>query len=409
MQSNYRHHYPLTATTSASQLSSSMSSSSTVTSPNKSRHQQQVAMASGYNNGLPVAGARVQQSQILPSNYPLLSKQQHLQFQNKQQVSAKEFAVSEQLNNGQRYNARHFIDTQQQQHQHQHQHYQFQHQHQHQQQQQLLQHQMKETTGKSEYCSNLRGGSPIEVANQNKSAKQVYNGSNNNNNNQQQQQQSISSKQRDFLHQQYDYGKHNDDQSAPMNNNGVQQINQHLQDNYTSQIRNSQLQHRFQQTQANHQNSHFLPASRAQTSAQMQHQTARGSCSAGGSKRSVATRPKSPTCSSSASSSPAGFEAGQASNGSSTRKSPPANKEVHVNFNRSNQALGAGEEEGDSRKKKYLTAKYGQQQMNLIKKRLKIEMWLYEQLQDLAKGSGSEVSRLLYICHTLLFSVISLM
>ena len=53
---------------------------------------------------------------------------------------------------------------------------------------------------------------------------------------------------------------------------------------------------------------------------------------------------------------------------------------------------GADEDEGDSRKKKYLTAKYGQQQMNLIKKRLKIEMWLCEQLQELAKGSKSEVS-----------------
>lgn len=65
---------------------------------------------------------------------------------------------------------------------------------------------------------------------------------------------------------------------------------------------------------------------------------------------------------------------------------------LHVNFNRSSQSGGADGDEGDSRKKKYLTAKYGQQQMNLIKKRLKIEMWLYEQLQELAKGTKSEVS-----------------
>lgn len=85
---------------------------------------------------------------------------------------------------------------------------------------------------------------------------------------------------------------------------------------------------------------------------------------------------------------------------------------MHVNFNRSlrgndlnrNQSNQNGtqrgssqvyedeEEEEQGRKKKYLTAKYGQQQMNLIKKRLKIETWLYEELQNLAKGSKSEVS-----------------
>ena len=37
----------------------------------------------------------------------------------------------------------------------------------------------------------------------------------------------------------------------------------------------------------------------------------------------------------------------------------------------------------NERKKRYLTAKYGQHQMNLIKKRLKVEMWMYEQLQML--------------------------
>lgn len=48
----------------------------------------------------------------------------------------------------------------------------------------------------------------------------------------------------------------------------------------------------------------------------------------------------------------------------------------HVNFS-------AGNNEMNERKKRYLTAKYGQHQMNLIKKRLKVEMWMYEQLQDL--------------------------
>lgn len=48
----------------------------------------------------------------------------------------------------------------------------------------------------------------------------------------------------------------------------------------------------------------------------------------------------------------------------------------HVNFNTENPEM-------NERKRKYLTAKYGQHQMNLIKKRLKVEMWMYEQLQML--------------------------
>lgn len=96
------------------------------------------------------------------------------------------------------------------------------------------------------------------------------------------------------------------------------------------------------------------------------------------------------------------------------RSSPAARQttSLHVNFNRSSQNCNGNQQEaagegdnnhhddddddghtGSTRKKKYLTAKYGQQQMNLIKKRLKIEMWLYEQLQELAKLTNSEVSR----------------
>lgn len=40
-------------------------------------------------------------------------------------------------------------------------------------------------------------------------------------------------------------------------------------------------------------------------------------------------------------------------------------------------------DELQDRKKKYLTAKYGPHQMSLIKKRLRVEMWMYEQLQHL--------------------------
>ncbi|PRD35623.1 UNVERIFIED_CONTAM: hypothetical protein NCL1_10994 [Trichonephila clavipes] len=56
-------------------------------------------------------------------------------------------------------------------------------------------------------------------------------------------------------------------------------------------------------------------------------------------------------------------------------QSPPKSM-LHVNFNLEN-------EEIHERKKKYLTAKYGQHQMSLIKKRLRVEMWMYDQLQIL--------------------------
>lgn len=56
-------------------------------------------------------------------------------------------------------------------------------------------------------------------------------------------------------------------------------------------------------------------------------------------------------------------------------QSPPKSM-LHVNFELES-------EEVNERKKKYLTAKYGQHQMSLIKKRLRVEMWMYDQLQSL--------------------------
>lgn len=56
----------------------------------------------------------------------------------------------------------------------------------------------------------------------------------------------------------------------------------------------------------------------------------------------------------------------------------------HVNFS-------TDESQINERKKRYLTAKYGQHQMNLIKKRLKVEMWMYEQLQFLYNSVSGTV------------------
>lgn len=53
-----------------------------------------------------------------------------------------------------------------------------------------------------------------------------------------------------------------------------------------------------------------------------------------------------------------------------------APKGLRVNFD-------TDQEDPQDRRKKYLTAKYGPHQMSLIRKRLRVEMWMYEQLQAL--------------------------
>ena len=50
-------------------------------------------------------------------------------------------------------------------------------------------------------------------------------------------------------------------------------------------------------------------------------------------------------------------------------------KNKNVNFNSN------GEDE--KKREKYLTAKYGAHQMALIRKRLKVEMWIFDRLQEL--------------------------
>lgn len=72
----------------------------------------------------------------------------------------------------------------------------------------------------------------------------------------------------------------------------------------------------------------------------------------------------------------------------------------HVNFG----LYQPHEPEQSERKKKYLTAKYGAHQMSLIKKRLKVEMWLHDELQELAAqtvddaDAVEEVSVMLRFC-----------
>jgi protein phosphatase 1 regulatory subunit 14B len=45
------------------------------------------------------------------------------------------------------------------------------------------------------------------------------------------------------------------------------------------------------------------------------------------------------------------------------------------------------------RREKFLTAKYGSHQMSLIRKRLAVEMWLYDELQKLYDPPVSQLSK----------------
>lgn len=59
----------------------------------------------------------------------------------------------------------------------------------------------------------------------------------------------------------------------------------------------------------------------------------------------------------------------------------PAKTGLHVNF------IEKGEVK--ERREKFLTAKYGSHQMSLIRKRLAVEMWLYDELQKLYESSNT--------------------
>lgn len=50
------------------------------------------------------------------------------------------------------------------------------------------------------------------------------------------------------------------------------------------------------------------------------------------------------------------------------------------------------------RREKFLTAKYGSHQMALIRKRLAVEMWLYDELQKLYETPVSLTYTYMYVC-----------
>ena len=69
-----------------------------------------------------------------------------------------------------------------------------------------------------------------------------------------------------------------------------------------------------------------------------------------------------------------------------TRNPGPRDNKNKVNFN------GGGAED-EKKREKYLTAKYGAHQMALIRKRLKVEMWIFDNLQELYETEVSVLSK----------------
>ena len=63
----------------------------------------------------------------------------------------------------------------------------------------------------------------------------------------------------------------------------------------------------------------------------------------------------------------------------------PSTPNKHVNF-------GSGQSD-EKKREKFLTAKYGAHQMALIRKRLRVEMWMYERLQEMYGAVSESASR----------------
>ena len=58
--------------------------------------------------------------------------------------------------------------------------------------------------------------------------------------------------------------------------------------------------------------------------------------------------------------------------------------------------------DGEKKREKYLTAKYGAHQMALIRKRLKVEMWMFDQLQEICESEVSKVRVITIIAYNVI-------
>ena len=73
------------------------------------------------------------------------------------------------------------------------------------------------------------------------------------------------------------------------------------------------------------------------------------------------------------------------------KKSAPSTPSKAVNFN--------DNPETEKHREKYLTAKYGAHQMALIRKRLKVEMWMLDKLQEICQSEEGEKNNFLNMSH----------
>ena len=85
---------------------------------------------------------------------------------------------------------------------------------------------------------------------------------------------------------------------------------------------------------------------------------------------------------------PNGNNAANSSPGRTSAKDSPPPRNSTGNGNGSTKSqlrvdFIEGNGEVKEKREKYLTAKYGSHQMNLIRKRLAVEMWLYDEIQKL--------------------------
>ena len=85
------------------------------------------------------------------------------------------------------------------------------------------------------------------------------------------------------------------------------------------------------------------------------------------------------------------MDVGKTSPVQTTNNKPQISKPLNSNQNTPDKAVNFTQNPvGEKKREKYLTAKYGAHQMALIRKRLKVEMWMFDQLQEICE---SEVRR----------------
>ena len=74
-------------------------------------------------------------------------------------------------------------------------------------------------------------------------------------------------------------------------------------------------------------------------------------------------------------------------------KKPPVKSTVtrREQSNKNKVNFNGGGAEDEKKREKYLTAKYGAHQMALIRKRLKVEMWIFDNLQELYETEVSVI------------------